>query len=166
MKRIIMCFAMAIAVAAILLVPVGVGAGISDSGTTTISGTVGQTMTVTVPSNFDMPPFVLGSTVNTEGSPKSVIVNTNLTSWGLTAMAHGNYPGGKMKAGTISLAHPIRIKGGTMVSYADLSDAALTTVAAGQNGPQTITVNFSQQVAANEPAGTYQIIVVIAASGS
>lgn len=159
MKHRILALVMALVI--VLIVPMTVFAA---TDTSLISGTVGATMSVASPGPITLPSLVPGNTV--ESSVQTVTVITNTNGWSLTVAESGGSPDGKMeKSGPITMANPIKVKGGDLSNYMSLETLVTLKNANGSSG--TIYLNnvyFQQQVAANEAAGTYSITVVFTAT--
>lgn len=147
-----------------LAFPTALYAALSDS--TTVRGTVPESLSVSAPDYVDLPSLVPGTTVS-NATAASVTVQTNLTGWHLRVAEDGASPDGKMlKSGADPLTYPIKVKGGDTTSFTSLTSAVDIRDGSGEI-PGTDNINniyFEQQVHFDDDPGLYEIIVVFTAS--
>jgi len=152
MKKILAVFGVMLMVFA-LAAPLAVSA--SNTGDTTITGTVTGVIEVTVPGGFAMPSLVPGT--SPESGAKTATVDCNNTAWELDVKGSDN--GFMVDSTPTALANAMKIKGGDINDYTALtgSDQSLKTGGAG-----TTTINdiyFQQTVAWTDAPGSYSITV-------
>jgi len=146
----------------VLIVPVTVFA---ESDTSTLTGSVGATMTISSPETITLPSLVPGSTV--ESTSQYVTISTNTSGWSLIVSENSGSNDGKMeKSGGITMTYPVYVKGGELSNYTSLtSPVTLKNATGGPCANQNIEgIFFQQQVAANEAPGTYSMTIIFTAN--
>jgi len=146
----------------VLMMPLTAGAANTD--VTTLSGTVGSSISVTSPETIVMPSLVAGT--NVESTAQTVIVDTNTTGWSLNITDTGTdeHDGKLSKADGTDMGNPLEIKGGDMSGYVYLS--SLQTIKSGGTPGTTNLDNilFRQQVPSNAATGEYSITLTFTAT--
>lgn len=162
MKKIILSSAITLALILVLMVPLTTSTASTD--VTTLSGTVGSSITVTSPETITMPPLVAGT--NVESVAQTVNVVTNTTSWSLEIADTGTdeHDGRLSKADGTDMSIALKIKGGDLSIYKDLSSSQ-TIKSAGTPGTINLTdIRFFQQVPSNAVTGEYSITLTFTAT--
>lgn len=161
--------------AAVALVAVTVAPVMADTGTTEITGTVPKAIEVTAPVNFEMPSLDPGT--SPESAAKTATVKANHAGWQLTvkdamaaidAVSKDASIEGYMWTGatttTLVLASPLDVKGGDLMSYADLTSER-TLESSGASGTTDVDdIYFQQAVGWGDEAGDYSITVTFTAT--
>ena len=132
----------------------------ATTGTSAVSGTVGEVYVVTIDDPDVAITLTPGSATNTAGVPVTATVNSNVA-W--TLKAHEASGDGKMSTGTDNLSNALKIKGGDVSDYTalggDAAPVSLETNGA-TGGSQAITpITFQQQVDWTDIPGDYTITV-------
>jgi hypothetical protein len=146
----------------VLIFPVTVAA---ESDTSTLTGTVGATMTISSPETITLPSLIPGTTV--ASTSQSLTISTNTNGWSLIVTENSGSNDGKMeKSGGVTMTYPVYVKGGELSIYNSM--AAPVTLKNATGVPcanQAIEgIFFQQQVAANEAPGIYSMTVLFTAN--
>jgi hypothetical protein len=146
----------------VLIVPVTVAA---ESDASTLTGTVGATMTISSPETITLPSLIPGTTV--ASTSQSITISTNTNGWSLiVAENNGNNDGKMEKSGGVAMTYPVDVKGGELSNYTSMAAPVTLKNATGVPCANQVIegIFFQQQVAVNEVPGTYSMIVLFTAS--
>jgi hypothetical protein len=154
--------ALTLALVSILLIPLSAEATSTD--TTTLSGTVGTSITVTSPTTIEMPSLVAGTTVTS--ATQSVRIDTNTTGWSLEVAdtSTDEHDGKLSKDDGTDLSTELEIRGGDLSEYRPLSSSQ-SLKSSGVSGTTSIdNIYFRQSVPINAVTGTYKITLIFTAT--
>ncbi len=162
MKKILFSSAIVLALISILLIPLAVNAVSTD--TTTLSGTVGASITVTAPENITMPSLVAGTTVTSAAQTVTVVTNTSRWTLEIADTSDDMKDGKLSKTDGTDLYNALEIKGGDLSEYRPLSSAQTL-----KNSGTSDTINlnnivFQQTVPSNAVIGEYKITLTFTAT--
>jgi hypothetical protein len=147
----------------VLLSPVAVLAG--GTGDTVISGEVPETITLTVPDDFDIGTLLPEVVIS---NAKTVTVTSNGTGWSLVVAENGTSPDGKMArtspADAQTLTAIMEVRGGDFNTYTPLS-STVTLISGSTSATATVSnIYFRQYVVTADSPGRYSITVVFTAA--
>jgi hypothetical protein len=145
MKKNILALGLVLALVAVMVMPMAALAGT----TTSVSGTLGATITVSAPSGITFSTFVVG--INNANSINGTVSTTGATTWHVTAADSTN--AGFMKKGSTPLTDELTIcdtSGGTFV----LAHTGIT-----YSSPTTLALYAKQVVVGGDMAGTYSTTI-------
>jgi hypothetical protein len=162
LKKLLFSSAVALALVSILLIPLAVDAVSTD--TTTLSGTVGASITVTSPENITMPPLVAGTNVTSAAQTITVVTNTSRWTLEIADTGTDEQDGRLSKADGTDLYYVLEIRGGDLLEYRPLSSPQTL-----KNSGTSDTINlnnivFQQSVPSNAVIGEYKINLTFTAS--
>jgi hypothetical protein len=162
LKILIFSSAVVLALVSILLMPLAVDAVSTD--TTTLSGTVGASITVTSPENITMPPLVAGNSVTS--AAQTVTIVTNTSGWSLAVADTGTdeQDGRLSKADGTDLYNVLEIKGGDLSSYFPLSSSQILKNSGSSGTVDLNNIMFQQSIPSNAIPGEYKITLTFTAS--
>jgi len=163
LKKVIFSSVIAMVLVSVLMMPLTAGAANTD--VTTLSGTVGSSISVTSPETIVMPSLVAGT--NVESTAQTVIVETNTTGWSLyvTDTSGDEQNGSLSKADGTDMGNPLEIKGGDISGYMYLSSSSQPLKNGGTPGTTNLEdIFFRQQVPSNAATGEYSITLTFTAT--
>ena len=152
MKRLIISLAVALMMVAVMAVPVMA----AETGDTSVEGTLGAVLEVTVPASITFATFEVGEMTAASEADALKITCNNPSGWDLKVKS--NNENGKMKGDSTA----IELGAVLLVSAGDLTDVTVTTAeqvvqTSPVPGEWSGQISLKQTVAVTDPADTYRI---------
>jgi hypothetical protein len=161
MKKLLILVGVLLGVLVLSLGLVSVAMAATD--TTPVSGTISETITVDAPASITLT-FSPGQTA--ESAAQTITVQNNVAV-NVKVKDQAETTPGYMKAGATSLASPLQVKGGDLISYAAVTteQTLKSNWAPGENN-QITDFYVQQAVAWTDPPGDYSLTLVFTASAA
>ena len=165
MKRTVIILSLIFALAIVLSVSIPTLAASTDTGTTTITATLGGHIDITAdPDDFSLPALVPDQNVVSDA--KTVSVKCNKAGW---TLAVSEVAGDGKMSGTAALTNPLYVDGGDLTGYTSLATAPVLESGGAKTGGTAVDITdivFQQMATYADDPDTYTITITFSAAAN